>query len=106
MREFDFDKIVPCHFDAPVRATPAEWSRAFDFLRPPERRTPRTVAQRLSRLLGGGSGLDSQVFIIIIIPVLSLVRLVIGSGSSTSIIFCDRPSAARRGQLHSDSLGC
>jgi len=31
--EFAFTQIVPCHFDAPVSATPKEWSEAFNFLR-------------------------------------------------------------------------
>ena len=35
-RDFDFGRIVPCHFEASVAAGPREWSEAFDFLR----RTP------------------------------------------------------------------
>lgn len=30
---FSFTRIVPCHFDAPVKATPAQWREAFNFLR-------------------------------------------------------------------------
>ena len=36
-----FDRIVPCHFDAPIRAGPREWNAAFGFLpssRPEEAR--------------------------------------------------------------------
>ena len=31
--DFAFQRIVPCHFDAPVCATPKQWSEAFNFLR-------------------------------------------------------------------------
>jgi len=31
--DFAFRQIVPCHFDAPVVASPKEWSEAFNFLR-------------------------------------------------------------------------
>ena len=30
--QWDFEQIIPCHFDAPIRATPAEFRSAFDFL--------------------------------------------------------------------------
>lgn len=30
---FPFTRIVPCHFDAPVKATPRQWREAFNFLR-------------------------------------------------------------------------
>jgi Domain of unknown function (DUF4336) len=31
--QWDFDRIIPCHFDAPIAATPAEFRAAFDFLK-------------------------------------------------------------------------
>ena len=31
--DFAFTSVVPCHFDAPLAAGPAEWSEAFNFLR-------------------------------------------------------------------------
>jgi Domain of unknown function (DUF4336) len=30
--EWDFDRIIPCHFDAPIAATPVDFRTAFDFL--------------------------------------------------------------------------
>ena len=30
--KWDFNRIVPCHFDAPIRAGPREFSAAFSFL--------------------------------------------------------------------------
>ncbi|MGC1307347.1 MAG: DUF4336 domain-containing protein [Phormidesmis sp.] len=33
--QWDFQQIIPCHFSAPVAATPAEFDCAFDFLRRP-----------------------------------------------------------------------
>ncbi|NJN00016.1 MAG: DUF4336 domain-containing protein [Phormidesmis sp. RL_2_1] len=33
--QWDFQQVIPAHFSAPVAATPAEFSRAFDFLRQP-----------------------------------------------------------------------
>ena len=37
--QWDFEQVVPCHFSAPVRATPAEFCRAFEFLRRPDGRS-------------------------------------------------------------------
>jgi hypothetical protein len=36
MCEWDFDQVVPCHFSAPVTATPADLRFAFDFLLRPD----------------------------------------------------------------------
>jgi hypothetical protein len=33
--EWDFDRIIPCHFDAPIAATPTDFRTAFDFLADP-----------------------------------------------------------------------
>jgi Domain of unknown function (DUF4336) len=33
--EWDFDRIIPCHFDAPITATAIDFRRAFDFLEDP-----------------------------------------------------------------------
>ncbi|MEL6469823.1 MAG: DUF4336 domain-containing protein [Cyanobacteria bacterium J06623_4] len=33
--EWTFEQVLPCHFSAPVEATPAEFRRAFDFLEKP-----------------------------------------------------------------------
>jgi Domain of unknown function (DUF4336) len=30
--QWDFDRIIPCHFDAPITATPAQFRAAFNFL--------------------------------------------------------------------------
>lgn len=30
--DFEFDKVVPCHFDAPVPCSPRQWMDAFSFL--------------------------------------------------------------------------
>lgn len=30
--QWDFEQIIPCHFDAPISTTPAEFRSAFDFL--------------------------------------------------------------------------
>ncbi|WP_310422931.1 DUF4336 domain-containing protein [Chamaesiphon sp. VAR_48_metabat_135_sub] len=35
--QWDFDQIVPCHFDAPITTTPQQFRSAFDFL---ERHSP------------------------------------------------------------------
>jgi Domain of unknown function (DUF4336) len=32
--EWNFHRIIPCHFDAPISATPEQFRRAFDFLDP------------------------------------------------------------------------
>jgi Domain of unknown function (DUF4336) len=29
--EWDFERIIPCHFDAPITATPLDFRKAFDF---------------------------------------------------------------------------
>ncbi len=34
--QWDFQQVIPCHFSAPVVATPEEFRRAFDFLRRPD----------------------------------------------------------------------
>ncbi|MGB3296987.1 MAG: DUF4336 domain-containing protein [Phormidesmis sp.] len=34
--QWDFDQVIPCHFKAPVKATPQEFYRAFEFLRRPD----------------------------------------------------------------------
>lgn len=34
--QWDFQQIIPCHFSAPVAATPADFRRAFDFLQQPD----------------------------------------------------------------------
>ncbi len=31
--QWNFRRVIPCHFDAPVTATPRQFSQAFDFLR-------------------------------------------------------------------------
>lgn len=31
--QWDFEQIIPCHFDAPIAATPSEFRAAFDFLK-------------------------------------------------------------------------
>ncbi len=33
--QWDFNQVIPCHFSAPVKATPTEFRRAFDFLTRP-----------------------------------------------------------------------
>ena len=36
---WNFTRVVPCHFDAPIKAGPREWNAAFGFLptsRPPD----------------------------------------------------------------------
>ncbi len=33
--QWDFQQVIPCHFSAPVKATPADFRRAFDFLEKP-----------------------------------------------------------------------
>ena len=49
--DFDFTRIVPCHFDAPVAAGPREWLDAFEaFLLPPD---PR---RRIMESVGGVRG--------------------------------------------------
>ncbi|MEM9945292.1 MAG: DUF4336 domain-containing protein [Cyanobacteria bacterium P01_D01_bin.36] len=35
IEQWDFEQVLPCHFSAPVKATPAEFRRAFDFLEKP-----------------------------------------------------------------------
>ena len=30
--QWHFDRIIPCHFDAPIAATPQQFRAAFDFL--------------------------------------------------------------------------
>ena len=30
--QWDFTRIIPCHFDAPITATPQQFRSAFDFL--------------------------------------------------------------------------
>ena len=37
--QWDFQQILPCHFSAPVAATPDEFRRAFDFLEQPDARS-------------------------------------------------------------------
>lgn len=37
--QWDFQQIFPCHFSAPLAATPAEFRRAFDFLEQPDARS-------------------------------------------------------------------
>ena len=37
--QWDFERVIPCHFSAPVEASPDEFRRAFDFL---ERPNPRS----------------------------------------------------------------
>lgn len=32
--QWNFRRVIPCHLDAPVMATPRQFSQAFDFLRP------------------------------------------------------------------------
>ena len=32
MGRWNFNRIVPCHLDAPIKAGPREWSAAFSFL--------------------------------------------------------------------------
>ena len=34
--QWDFQQILPCHFSAPIAATPDEFRRAFDFLEQPD----------------------------------------------------------------------
>ncbi|TVU52410.1 MAG: DUF4336 domain-containing protein [Arthrospira sp. PLM2.Bin9] len=34
--EWNFNRIIPCHFDAPITATPQEFREAFSFLEPQE----------------------------------------------------------------------
>ncbi|MEO1388169.1 MAG: DUF4336 domain-containing protein [Cyanobacteria bacterium J06634_6] len=36
---WDFEQVLPCHFSAPVNATPAEFRRAFDFLERPNQQS-------------------------------------------------------------------
>ena len=31
--QWEFEQIIPCHFDAPIAATPQEFRAAFDFLK-------------------------------------------------------------------------
>ena len=33
MSKWDFERIVPAHFDAPIKAGPKELAAAFDFLK-------------------------------------------------------------------------
>ncbi|MGD1867587.1 MAG: DUF4336 domain-containing protein [Phormidesmis sp.] len=33
--QWDFEQVIPCHFSAPVKASPAEFRQAFDFLERP-----------------------------------------------------------------------
>lgn len=51
--DWAFDRIIPCHFDAPVRAGPKEWRAAFDFLRP-KNSTPTTLVGRAIEFCSGG----------------------------------------------------
>jgi len=37
--QWDFEQVIPCHFSAPVKATPDEFSRAFEFLRRPNKQS-------------------------------------------------------------------
>lgn len=55
--DWDFNRIIPCHFDAPIRAGPAEWRSAFDFLRPGRSKnsTPATLGRRAAEFFLGGS---------------------------------------------------
>jgi hypothetical protein len=34
---WEFQRIIPCHFEAPLVATPRQFQQAFDFLRHPIR---------------------------------------------------------------------
>ncbi len=34
--QWNFERVIPCHFSAPIAATPAEFRRAFEFLRRPD----------------------------------------------------------------------
>jgi hypothetical protein len=57
--QWDFDQIIPCHFDAPITTTPQQFRSAFDFLErhsPPDSGLPaadfrllREIEQRLQR---------------------------------------------------------
>ena len=49
--EWDFNQVIPCHFDAPVAVTPSQFRQAFAFLEPPlkpvlagDRPTPNSPA--------------------------------------------------------------
>ena len=35
--QWDFQQVIPCHFSAPIAATPADFRQAFDFLERPNR---------------------------------------------------------------------
>mmetsp|Transcript_24564 Transcript_24564/g.74885 ORF Transcript_24564/g.74885 Transcript_24564/m.74885 type:complete len:149 (+) Transcript_24564:65-511(+) len=51
---WNFDKIVPCHFDAPISGGRTAWSAAFDFLRPASKRSPNSSPfQQIARLFQG-----------------------------------------------------
>lgn len=45
--QWDFQQIFPCHFSAPLAATPAEFRRAFDFLEQPDARSWSGFAHKL-----------------------------------------------------------
>ncbi|KAK9846457.1 hypothetical protein WJX81_004293 [Elliptochloris bilobata] len=45
VRSWDFRRIIPCHFAAPVRAGPREFRAAFDFAYEGERNSERTAVR-------------------------------------------------------------
>ena len=47
--EWDFQTIIPCHFDAPIAATPTEFRQAFAFLQTPSNSTLPDADVRLIR---------------------------------------------------------
>jgi Domain of unknown function (DUF4336) len=55
--QWDFRQIIPCHFDAPITATPSEFRAAFDFLKSSDKvdanlsTTDRNLLQKIEQQL-------------------------------------------------------
>ncbi|WP_396136504.1 DUF4336 domain-containing protein [Chamaesiphon sp. VAR_48_metabat_403] len=48
--QWDFERIIPCHFDAPIMATPDDFRAAFAFLDAPDSALPKSDLQLLQQI--------------------------------------------------------
>lgn len=55
---WDFTSVVPAHFSAPVRATPAEFKAAFSFVYEPQLSQERAAAAAIEAARRGSSSSD------------------------------------------------